>query len=354
MAYTNIDDPSAYFQTAIYNGSNSLQAITNDGNSDLKPDWLWIKHRNGTENHMLVDSTRGKTKYLLSDSNIAEQTVTSRVETFDTDGFTVNGSSNPVNALGGTYVAWQWKANGGTTSSNTDGDITSIVQVNQDAGFSIMTYSGTTGDVHTIGHGLGVTPQVWIVKQRSGNSEFQDWFFWHHQMAASNIIDNRMLFLNSTAAIGTYTGINAVTSSTIRVKSSTTAQNGDTYVAYAFAEKQGYSKFGSYIGNGNADGPFVYTGFKPAFVMLKRTNTTSNWIIMDSKRNAFNEMESRLFPNLANAEQTQSTYGLDFLSNGFKLRDTVSQSNGSGSTYIYMAFAENPFTTSTGIPTTAR
>ena len=125
-------------------------------------------------------------------------------------------------------------------------------------------------------------------------------------------------------------------------------------VAYCFAEKQGYSKFGKYVGNGDANGPFVYTGFKPAFVMLKRSNTTSNWIIMDNKRNTFNEMESRLFPNLANAEQTQSTYGLDFLSNGFKLRDTVSQSNGSGSTYIYMAFAESPFTTSTGIPTTAR
>ena len=247
-----------------------------------------------------------------------------------------------------------WKANGGTTSSNTDGDITSTVQVNQDAGFSIMTYSGTTGDVHTIGHGLGVTPQVWIVKQRSGNSEFKDWFFWHHQMAADNIVDNRMLFLNKTDALGTYTGINAVTSSTIRVKSSTTAQNGDTFVAYAFAEKQGYSKFGKYVGNGsNTNGPFVYTGFKPAFILAKRTDAAAHhWFMWDSERAPSNLVQAVLKPNSDAAEST--LFQIDILSNGFKHYNNYGSTNVSGGTYIYMAFAENPFTTSTGIPTTAR
>ena len=213
-----------------------------------------------------------------------------------------------------------------------------------------MTYSGTTGDVHTIGHGLGVTPDVWIVKQRSGNSDFQDWFFWHKDMAASNVVDNRMLFLNSTAAVGTYTGINAVTSSTIRVKSSTTAQNGDTYVAYAFAEKQGYSKFGKYVGNGNASGPFIYTGFKPAVIIHKSTTTVKNWGIITGGTFE-NEIDARLNPNLVAAEGTGTM--VDFLSNGFKWRTTNGTANTNGVTYIFMAFAENPFVAG-GIPTTAR
>jgi hypothetical protein len=278
MAYTTIDDPSAYFQTATYTGDNNDdRQVTNDGNSDLKPDWVWLKDRTQAQSHALFDSTRGATKRIQSNTTGAESTETSTLKSFTTDGFTLGTSSTINNGTNpDEYVAWQWKANGGTTSSNTDGDLTSTVQADTTAGFSIMTYSGTTGDVHTIGHGLGVTPQVWIVKQRSGNGEFEDWFFWHHQMAASNVVDNRMLFLNTTAAVATYTGINAVTSSTIRVKSSTTAQNGDTYVAYAFAEKQGYSKFGKYVGNGNANGSFVYTGFKPACVIIKRSDAVNN------------------------------------------------------------------------------
>ena len=349
MAYTNIDDPSAHFQTVLWSGNASTQSITNDGNSDLKPDWAWTKDGIGY-GHKLMDSSRGigsSGKFLITNSNALESSINDYIMTFDTDGFSVGAGDAGFNASNDTYVTWQWKANGGTTSSNTDGDINSTVQVNADAGFSIVTDSPTNNTARSIGHGLGVAPQVVI---RRARTRVESWRVFHSSAGSTGA-----LTLNSTAAYNssttTFTG---VTSTTFGVGTDFSVNGNYSYVSYCFAEKQGYSKFGKYVGNGNADGTFVYTGFKPAFVMLKRTNTTSNWIIMDSKRNAFNEMETRLFPNLADAEQTQSTYGLDFLSNGFKLRDTVSQSNGSGSTYIYMAFAENPFVTSTGVPATAR
>ena len=347
MAYTNIDDPSAYFQTAIYSGSNSLQAITNDGNSDLKPDWLWIKQRNGTENHMLVDSTRGVSKYLLSDTTTAEQTVTSRVETLDTDGFTLNGASNPVNALGGTYVGWQWKANGGTTVSNTDGDLRSVtVQANQDAGFSIVRFLGGTTP-YTAGHGLGVAPDV-IISKRLGATV--GWYVYHKDVGAGKYLQIN----NENAAVTSATvAFTSAPTSTIFTGGTGVGGATDYWINYCFAEKHGYSKFGSYIGNGFANGPFVYTGFKPAFVMQKRTNDVGGWNMVDNKRNVFNVADRRLFADANNAESTTKT-AFDFLSNGFKLRDSNSSLNASGSTYIYMAFAENPFVTSTGIPTTAR
>jgi len=346
MPYTNIDDPSAYFQTKTYTGNSGVQFVTNDGNSDLQPDWVWIKNRTVAYSHQLYDSSRGTTKALFSDLTNAETTVANGLVTFNTNGFGVN-SAAAVNE--NELVAWQWKANGGTTSSNTDGSITSTVQVNQDAGFSIVTYT-TAGSAATIGHGLGAKPDVILLKKRNGAIS---WYVRHVSTGTS------YLNLNLTsAAVSNPAATWTTTEPTTSVYSIGTSTDfnisGGEYVAYCFASKQGFSKFGKYVGNGSTNGTFVYTGFKPAFVILKRTNTTSNWIIMDNKRNTFNEMESRLFPNLANAEQTESTYGLDFLSNGFKLRDTVSQSNGSGSTYIYMAFAEHPFVTSTGIPTTAR
>ena len=363
MAYTNIDDPSAYFQTALWTGDGTAgNAVTFDGNSDMQPDFVWSKRRDSATSHVLKDTSRGGTSdndlHLVSDLTQAESTYAQYRMDFDSDGFTLDGvGDSGFQGIGTSMVSWSWKANGGTTSSNTDGDITSTVQADTTAGFSIMTYSGTTGDVHTIGHGLGVTPDVWIVKARSDGGDFDDWFFWHKDMAASNVVDNRMLFLNSTAAVAAYTGINAVTSSTIRVKSSTTAQNGDTYLAYAFAEKQGYSKFGSYVGNGNVNGPFVYTGFKPAFVMIKRSDAAGNsWAIFDNKRSdsGFNVIDKEIAANESSAELDRAAANTDFLSNGFKIRNTDGWHNTSGGTYIYMAFAENPFTTSTGIPTTAR
>jgi len=351
MAYTNIDDPSAYFQAAIYSGSNSQQAITNDGNSDLKPDWLWIKQRSSTENHMLVDSTRGVSKYLLSSSNIAEQTVTSRVETLDTDGFTVNGASNPVNALGGTYVGWQWKCNGGTTSSNTDGTVTSTVQVNQDAGFSIVTWTtGVGSGNHSVGHGLGVKPAMFITKSRGSTSS---WWTWHQGLSG----DTRYVNLSATSASAGISNIwgDGITSSVFGYNYPTTVYANQPYIAYCFAEKQGYSKFGKYIGNGNANGSFIYTGFKPAFLMIKDTGAAGNWFITDHKRNPFNLTDDWLVANGSGAETNYlNASSVDYLSNGFKLRTSYSETNTNARKYIYMAFAENPFTTSTGIPTTAR
>ena len=354
MAYTSIDDPSAYFQTALHSSAGSA-TITNDGNSNLKPDLIWSKARGQAYNHGLYDSTRGVTKLLSSNTDSDETTASGGFDltSFDTDGFSTGNNQFNTICGGTTYVGWQWKANGGTTSSNTDGDITSTVQADTTAGFSIMTYTGTTGDVHTIGHGLGVTPQVWIVKARGDGGDFDDWFFWHKDMAASNIIDNRMMFLNTTATPATYTGINAVTSSTIRVKSSTTAQNGVTFVAYAFAQKQGYSKIGQYVGNGETSGTFVYTGFKPAFVLIRRTDATNNWLIYDHKRSGYNPKQDKLYPDDASAEDA-STTSVDLLSNGFKLRASSASQNALNGTYIFMAFAANPFVTSTGIPTTAR
>ena len=305
MAYSDIKDPSAHFQTKTYTGTNNSNALTNDGNSDLKPDFIWIKRRDYNNGHQLLDSTRGVDKILGSEANSAETTLANRLSSFDTDGFTVESSSGAFNASGEPFVAWQWKANGGTTSSNTTGTITSTVQANTDAGFSIVTWAGTASTA-TIGHGLGVAPKVVLVRARDKNVP-TSWIMFHKDGSTS---DDDYLILQGTFAKNSQAGLwnNQYPSSTVfGIANDFWVNSASTnYLAYCFAEKQGYSKFGKYVGNGSTNGTFVYTGFKPAFVILKRTNTTSNWIIMDNKRNTFNEMESRLFPNLANAEQTQS------------------------------------------------
>lgn len=352
MAYTNIDDPSAYFQAATYTGNGTDNtAITYDGNSDMQPDFLWFKLRSTTGNHVLFDSNRGVTKYVRSNNNAAETANATLLKSFDTDGFTV-GTAGNTNSNGNTLVSWGWKANGGTTSSNTDGNITSTVQSNQDAGFSIVTYTGNGTDNQTIGHGLGVQPNWWLVKRRDSTG---GWMF-----GASSILGgtSNYLALDSTAGnteINNIWGDSPTSSTLFRVSNNARLNtNNGTYVAYLFADKQGFSKFGQYIGNGNADGPFVYTGFKPAFIMGKRSSTTGDWFIVDNKRDIDNPADKRLFANTTAVESTSTNNEVDLLSNGFKLRRNLIQSNGSGSTYIYMAFAENPFTTSTGIPTTAR
>jgi hypothetical protein len=345
MAYTNIDDPSAYFQTATWSGNSSTQDITNDGNSDLQPDWIWIKQRTSTQWHTVTDTSRGLTKYQYTNSNTTEGTVTNIVTASNTDGFSL-GSDQRGNASSQTYVGWQWKCNGGTTSSNTDGDITSTVQVNQDAGFSIIQYTGSGTTNHTIGHGLGVTPNWVIFKRRdvaNGNWDIQ-------------IDGTSRATLNLTEAAATNV-LSSFSSTTVGLSTGGDAQknvSGSKYTAYAFAEKQGYSKFGTYVGNGStSDGVFVYLGFKPAFIITKKTSSTSLWRMYDSKRGAFNLNHQYFFVN-AEYEERTNTYGVDFLSNGFKMRNNFSASNYNGETYIYMAFAENPFVTSTGVPTTAR
>jgi len=351
MAYTNIDDPSAYFQTATYTGTGSSHVITNDGNSDMQPDWVWIKSRSHANWHSLHDSSRGATKGLFTNDANPEVDHTDSLTSFNSDGFTLGADSSggSVNVNTRTYVGWQWHCNGGTTSSNTDGTITSTVQANQDAGFSIVTFTGT-GSTATVGHGLGVKPSLFIIKNRNAAS---NWFTY------TTVIDGSLdfIYLNSSDA-KVNSGLSAPTTSVFTVNS-TTAPNTNNIIAYCFAEKQGYSKFGSYIGNGSGNGPFVYTGFKPAFVMFKRSTGSQSWDIHDSTRDPFNPMPRRLLPNLADAEETRPTSGqsidcMDFLSNGFKIRSIETILNASGDTFVYMAFAENPFVTSTGIPTTAR
>ena len=368
MAYTNIDDPSVYFQIALWTGGNDTsRTITNDGNSDLQPDLIWAKSRTSTsytDNHFMVDSSRGRLKGLVPNNNSSETTTTGNATqqaerdlvSFNTDGFTVGqvNSTAALNAIDASLIAWQWKANGGTTSSNTTGSINSTVQVNADAGFSIVQYTGT-GTAATIGHGLGVAPK-WIIVKNRNNSGGTNWVVYHDGLTSNAY----HVYLNGTNAqsnsIG-YWNSTSPTSSVFSIKGGSDDVNnttGNNYIAYCFAEKQGYSKFGKYIGNGNANGAFVYTGFKPAFIMGKRANTTGNWFIVDSKRDIDNPADKRLFANTTNAESTSTNNEVDLLSNGFKLRRNLIQSNGNGSTYIFMAFAENPFVTSTGIPTTAR
>ena len=348
-----IDDGSQYFNTVLYTGTGADgKAVTGVG---FQPDWLWIKKRSGSGTHVLSDSTRGANKQLFSNLTDAEQTSTDFVASFDSDGFTVNDSAvgtGDVNyTSGGTYVAWNWLANGGTTSSNTDGSITSTVQANTTAGFSIVTYTGT-GSAGTIGHGLGKTPKMIIVKNRDGAYQ---WLTYHAGMTND---ETSYIELNSTVAQQsgeTHWNSTAPTSSVFSCLTQLSINNsGDNYLAYCFAEIEGYSKFGSYTGNGSTDGTFVYTGFKPALMIIKRTDTADNWQIQDIKRHGSNGENSRLQPNDSSAEATNSTWtSMDFLSNGFKQRYTDSIMNASGGTYIYMAFAENPFVTSSGVPVVA-
>ena len=349
MAYTNIDDPSAYFQVKTYTGTSNIHDVTLDGNSDMQPDLVWFKNRTVGYTHHLYDSSRGVTKALYSQGTNAEATISNGLTRFDPDGFRVS-SAAAINE--NEIVCWNWKANGGTTSSNTDGNITSTVQSNQDAGFSIVTYTGNGSNNQTIGHGLGVQPSWWIVKRRDSTG---DWWF-----GASSILGgtSNYLKLNSEATNAEINNIwgDSPTSSTLFRVSNNAGLNasGGTYVAYLFANKQGYSKFGKYVGNTNTDGAFVYTGFKPAFVLIKKyTTSADSWVILDIARNPYNGMNARLFPDLANSESTSQVL-IDSLSNGFKMRTADTAYNGSGVSYIYMAFAENPFVTSTGAPATAR
>ena len=370
MAYTNIDDPSAYFQATTYTGAGANQTVTNDGNSDLQPDFLWIKRRNAGYGHVLVDSNRGlgssNPPYLASEATDAENSNQNWISGVGTDGFTIGINEQNLSNTSGTYVAWQWKANGGTTASNTDGTITTTTQVNSDAGFSIVTWAG--GGTGSLGHGLGEVPDMWIVKNRDYAVS------WAVGFSDSNILGGRSkyLSLNTTGAVSTYnnfwgTSDAQINSTTIGAAGDRTINiSGDDYVGYFFKAKQGYSKFGKYVGNGSGtadgtfNGPMVYTGFKPAWVLVKRSSYSAGdgWFLYDNKRprstSTGNYINNKLSPDSTAAESGNVYDAVDFLSNGFKLRTGRAGSNASGSTYIYMAFAENPFVTSTGVPATAR
>jgi len=348
MAYSTIDKPSDYFETKLWTGNGSSQNITG---LNFQPDFVWTKDRDDTSSHAIVDAVRGNTKNLSSNSTGAEVNETNRITSFNSDGYSL-GAGGGINQNGAGNVGWNWKANG-TGSANTDGSINSTVSANTTAGFSIVSYTGT-GSNATVGHGLGSNLDFLIVKRRSNTGE---WIVFNSvegsgkglklnttgaSFSADATVWNSTNPTSSVFSIGTAVDLNA---------------SGNTYIAYCFANKKGYSKIGSYTGNGSTDGTFVYTGFKPAWVMCKISSNGDSWVVYDNKRDTFNVTEQILRPNTSGTEGTESGAKMDLLSNGFKLRGSgggLGQTNTSGETYIYMAFAENPFVTSTGIPTTAR
>jgi hypothetical protein len=345
MAYTTIDDGSEYFNTVLYSGTGSENAITGVG---FQPDWVWLKDRTQAYSHGLFDSSRGANKKLNSNNTNAEQTPTEELKSFDSDGFTL-GTANGVNQSSDNFVVWNWKANGGTTSSDSNGSITSTVQANTTAGFSIVTWTGSGTSNETVGHGLTTAPEAVILKPRT---ESRNWLIWFDALGDN---DKAFLFNTETPADNRF-GPNAPTSSVFGLYGNQGNRDGTTFVAYAFHSVKGYSKFGSYTGNGNADGPFVYTGFKPAWVLFKNIEQAGGqWFIHDNKRETFNPSNSSLFAESSQAETADnSALDIDFLSNGFKKRNTGSGANNSGIKYIYFAFAEHPFVSSKGVPTTAR
>ena len=358
MAYTTIDDGSAYFQTKLYTGTGSSNSVTNDGNSNLQPDFIWIKERDGTGQHGAFDSSRGVQKELKIDEDGAESTASQSVTAFNSDGFTV-GTAGDYNGSDNSQVAWQWKANGGTTTTNDAsstgvGSIDSVYQANTTAGFSIVSYTGT-GSAGTIAHGLGAVPSWMVVKNRS-KSGGEGWMVYHQGNTSAPETEHLQIHnTNATSDNDIAWNDTAPTSTVFSVKDDdSTNDSGETHIAYLWTDIQGYSKFGDYIGTGNDDGPFVYTGFKPAWLMIKRT-TANAWGIYDSARGVFNEITMNLDADRTDAENTATNYDdLDFLSNGFKLYEENDDINASDGTYIYMAFAEHPFVSSEGTPVTAR
>jgi hypothetical protein len=336
LAASTIVKGNTNFNAVLYTGTGLAgNSITGVG---FQPDFNWIKTRSTISNHLLTDSVRGTGRSLFSNLTDAEST-TRYITSLDSDGFTVGTPTDDCNESGRTFVAWNWKA-GGAAVTNTAGSISAQVSANPTAGFSVVTYTGTGANA-TVGHGLGVAPKMVIVKRRSAT---ESWAVFHDNLSSAAYC----LLLNLTNAQTLAAAVwnsTAPTSSVISVGTDTaTNASASTYVGYCFAEIDGFSKFGQYTGNGSSDGPFVYTGFRPAFVMIKRKDTTANWQLQDKARLGYNPDNYGLFPNLTNADYTTiSEIAVDFLSNGFKVRTTDAGKNASGGTYIYMAFAENPF-----------
>ena len=351
MAYTTVNKSSDFFNTKLYtgNGGSSTDSITG---INFQPDWVWIKARNNTYNHNLYDSVRGLSSGAILSNSTAAQDSTQRISSFDSDGFTLPATNYTyVNASGTNYVAWNWKA-GGTGVSNTDGTITSTVSANQTSGFSVVTYTGT-GSAATIGHGIGVAPHQVVVKRLDG-AGFQ-WMVFH-----KDIGNTYYLNWDDTGAVGgpsnNYWNSTDPTSSVFSVNTDTGMNaSGGTYIAYCFADVQGFSKFGSYVGNASAsDNAFVYCGFKPAFLITKCTSIAGDrWTLYDNKRDPYNYVYRRLFPDGNIAESLNTGADIDFLSNGFKIR-TDAGTSGASQTYIFMAFAEAPLVGNNNVPCTAK
>jgi len=331
MAYTAIDNPELYFQVKLYTGDGSTQSITLDGDEDMQPDMVWIKNRGGADGHNLFDAVRGATKRLRTNDNTVENTGADTLTSFDSDGFSLGADTtgDGVNISGYTPVAWCWEE---SATSGTD----------------IVTFTGT-GGTQNISHSLSAVPEMIICKSRSAAGA---WYTYHAGVASDAETDYLKLNANEAVADGvTVWNDTAPTTSVFTVGSA--FDNTTTYVAYAFAPKQGYSKFGSYTGNGSTNGSTVWCGFTPAFVLIKST-ASGVWRLWDNKRDALNPNTANFQTNASDAEYDDASVSIDFLSSGFKVRSTDSSYNGSGTSYAYMTFAEAPFVNSNGVPCNAR
>jgi len=360
MAYTTVDDPTAYFNTLLYTGNGSSLDVSG---LDFSPDWVWMKKRSNAANHMVYDTVRGVKKHFhtnTSDVEVSEADDDIGLNSFNSDGFTVKVNGN-TNTNTHTYAAWNWKA--GTAFSNDAsatgiGSIDSAGSVNTTAGFSIVTYTGTGGN-ETVKHGLSTTLDMLLVKNRDSAKDWRMWF--------KGFSGTERLELNNTEAKAT---TNTSWNGTIPGSSvfnlggdNNTNNNTDPYVAYCFHSVKGYSKFGTYSGSNSTSGPFIHTGFKPAWIMVKRIDSEdtatnmngSHWVIIDNKRDPINDSgtAAALTANRSDAEDTSNLTHVEFVSNGFKFRGGADAVNDTG-TYIYMSFAASPFVTSKGVPTTAR
>ena len=336
-----IPDGRTVMAATLYTGTGATQTINNSANGvSFQPDLVWVKGRSGATDHAWYDAVRGVQNQLESNTTTAETTETTGLTAFGSTGFTV-GALAQMNTNTATYVAWQWNA-GGSTVTNTDGTISAQVRANPTAGCSVVTYTGNGLTNQSVGHGLNATPGMVIIKQRDGTAS---WLV-HHQSQPTGYT----LYLNLTNAQDSGTsqwGTSAQTSSLFYVGfvAGATGSNvsASTYVAYCFSAVAGYSAFGSYTGNGSADGPFVFLGFRPRFVFIKMSSGVAFWRIHDTSRNPYNVADLSLYPNANYADTTAVSEYWDILSNGFKLRTSDSEHNTNGATYIYMAFAENPF-----------
>ena len=347
MAYTTINKSTDYFNTKLYTGNGSTQSITGVG---FTQDFTWIKSRSTAQNHYAFDTVRGAQKQIYPSTSSAEDTGQSNgLNAFTSDGFNL-GTEVGVNGNGATFASWNWKANG-TGSANTDGTINSTVSASATSGFSIVSYTGNGTAGATIGHGLGVKPAMIIVKKLNGA---YNWGIYHKNIGATKLLAFTDAIPDDDAS---YWNDVEPTSSVFNLGSSAlTNGSGSTMIAYCFSEVKGYSKFSSYTGNGNADGTFVYTGFKPAWVMIKNITTANSyddWMIFDNKRNSNNPMGFKLYPSNSASESNDIDL-IDFTSNGFKQRSANSNQNGSGNSFIYMAIAEAPLVGTNGVTAKAR
>ena len=354
MAYTSVDDPTILFNTILYTGNDaSNRGITG---VNFAPDWVWIKKRNNAAGGVISDTVRGAGKVLYSSETNAEGSESASFVSFDSDGYTISQDAGVgLNVNSHTYVGWNWKA-GGSASSNSSGNITSSVSANTTAGFSIVSYTANGTNGVTVGHGLGVAPNMMIIKNRdnTGGGGTESWLVYHKSLGAhykAGSLDGNFTshdhpdYFNDTEPTSSVfslgDGANGNTS-------------GEKYIAYCFTNIKGYSMMGSYTGNGSTDGAYINLGFRPAWVMGKRTDVTNNWYMFDNKRSTFNLTDEKLRADTTATENVDSAKAIDMLSNGIKIKSSDEEFNASNGTYIFMAFAESPFTNSSGIPNNAR